>query len=305
MERLQGIEERAFLLYDAVDGGIADFERGGGHVRVPQRQRGMLAALLFVPTPARPATIIGATRGCCPDTTRESRHANEDVQVYAHERNHPRRPWVGVSGEVVAAMDAVGVDGAILVSPLSLYRYDGYALEVRARYPGPGHPLHRHAERQVPSFFTSLPASGSRSQSGIFATGLATPNLLVTTLTLCRPRYDPIFEPSPDSARHISVAADDPTTIHARSAAFVGIPLRTGPHNVMRQIAGRRRHLPIIITSKSWCCDSAGLVRRGRYLTQTRSACINQERDNAIDPVRSGAGSDEYLQQFNQDDGDG
>jgi hypothetical protein len=27
-------------------------------------------------------------------------------------------------GEVVAAMDAVGVDGAILVSPLSLYRYD-------------------------------------------------------------------------------------------------------------------------------------------------------------------------------------
>jgi L-fuconolactonase len=37
----------------------------------------------------------------------------------------------------VAAMDAVGVDGALLVSPFSLYRYDaGYALEVRAKHPG-------------------------------------------------------------------------------------------------------------------------------------------------------------------------
>jgi predicted TIM-barrel fold metal-dependent hydrolase len=43
-----------------------------------------------------------------------------------------------VTGEqMVAAMDAVGVDGAILVSPFSLYRYDAsYALEVGARYPG-------------------------------------------------------------------------------------------------------------------------------------------------------------------------
>jgi L-fuconolactonase len=68
-----------------------------------------------------------------------------DVQVHAYERNHPGRPWAGhiagpasVSGdEMVAAMDAVGVDGAILVSPFSLYRYDAsYALEVGARHPG-------------------------------------------------------------------------------------------------------------------------------------------------------------------------
>ncbi len=68
-----------------------------------------------------------------------------DVQVHAYERNHPARPWVGhiagpasVSGdEMVAAMDAVGVDGAILVSPFSLYRFDAsYALEVCARHPG-------------------------------------------------------------------------------------------------------------------------------------------------------------------------
>jgi predicted TIM-barrel fold metal-dependent hydrolase len=67
-----------------------------------------------------------------------------DAQVHAYERNHPGRPWVGalhgppeVSGDqMVAAMDGVGVDGAILVSPFSLYRYDAsYALEVYARHP--------------------------------------------------------------------------------------------------------------------------------------------------------------------------
>ncbi|MBV9599001.1 MAG: amidohydrolase [Chloroflexi bacterium] len=66
-----------------------------------------------------------------------------DAQVHAYERNHPGRPWVDVlrgppevTGEqMVAAMDAVGVDGAILVSPFSLYRFDAsYALEVRAKY---------------------------------------------------------------------------------------------------------------------------------------------------------------------------
>ena len=66
-----------------------------------------------------------------------------DVQVHAYERNHPSRPWIGhiagpdhVTGdEMAAAMDAVGVNGAILVSPFSLYRYDAsYALEVYAAH---------------------------------------------------------------------------------------------------------------------------------------------------------------------------
>jgi predicted TIM-barrel fold metal-dependent hydrolase len=65
--------------------------------------------------------------------------------VHAYERNHPGRPWAGhlagpasVTGdEMVSAMDAVGVDGALLVSPFSLYRYDAsYALEVYAAHPG-------------------------------------------------------------------------------------------------------------------------------------------------------------------------
>src|SRR3954464_12685794 len=67
-----------------------------------------------------------------------------DAQVHAYERNHPGRPWVGtlagpteVTGDqMVVAMDAVGVDGAILVSPFSMYRYDAsYALEVYAAHP--------------------------------------------------------------------------------------------------------------------------------------------------------------------------
>jgi len=67
-----------------------------------------------------------------------------DSQVHAYERNHPGRPWVGtlqgpaeVTGDhMVAAMDEVGVDGAVLVSPFSMYRYDAsYAREVFAKHP--------------------------------------------------------------------------------------------------------------------------------------------------------------------------
>jgi predicted TIM-barrel fold metal-dependent hydrolase len=68
-----------------------------------------------------------------------------DSQVHAYERNHPGRPWASVlhgpaevtGDQMVAAMDAVGVDGALLVSPFSMYRYDAsYALEVYAAHPG-------------------------------------------------------------------------------------------------------------------------------------------------------------------------
>jgi predicted TIM-barrel fold metal-dependent hydrolase len=39
--------------------------------------------------------------------------------------------------DMVAAMDAVGVDGALLISPFSLYGYDAsYSLEVYAKHPG-------------------------------------------------------------------------------------------------------------------------------------------------------------------------
>jgi L-fuconolactonase len=68
-----------------------------------------------------------------------------DSQVHTYERNHPGRPWAAtlhgpaeVTGdEMVAAMDAVGVDGALLVSPYTMYRYDpSYAVGVYAKHPG-------------------------------------------------------------------------------------------------------------------------------------------------------------------------
>ena len=68
-----------------------------------------------------------------------------DAQVHAYERNHPGRPWAAVlqgppevtGDQMVAAMDAVGVDGAILVSPFAMYRFDAsYATEVRNQHPG-------------------------------------------------------------------------------------------------------------------------------------------------------------------------
>ena len=68
-----------------------------------------------------------------------------DSQVHAYERNHSGRPWNGflegpdeVTGDdMVVAMDAVGVDGALLISPFRLYGYDAsYALEAYAKHPG-------------------------------------------------------------------------------------------------------------------------------------------------------------------------
>jgi predicted TIM-barrel fold metal-dependent hydrolase len=55
-----------------------------------------------------------------------------DSQVHAYEANTPQRPWATVPNwpphvtgeEMLAAMDKVGVDGAIFISAFSLYRYD-------------------------------------------------------------------------------------------------------------------------------------------------------------------------------------
>src|ERR1044072_6489665 len=67
-----------------------------------------------------------------------------DSQVHAYAANTPERPWFRVPNwpahvtgdEMVAAMDKVGIDGAIFVSPFSMYQYDGsYAVEVQKAHP--------------------------------------------------------------------------------------------------------------------------------------------------------------------------
>src|SRR5690349_15997597 len=68
-----------------------------------------------------------------------------DSQVHCYEANTPKRPWATVPNwpahvtgdEMVAAMDKVGVDGAIFISAFSMYRYDAsYAVEVQRKHPG-------------------------------------------------------------------------------------------------------------------------------------------------------------------------
>lgn len=68
-----------------------------------------------------------------------------DSQVHVYEADSPERPWVQkitgpkhVTGEEqIAAMDALGIDGAIIVSTYMTYRFDSsYAELVHARHPG-------------------------------------------------------------------------------------------------------------------------------------------------------------------------
>ena len=67
-----------------------------------------------------------------------------DSQVHAYAANTPTRPWHNVPNwpdhvtgdEMVAAMDKVGVDGAIFISAFTMYRYDAsYAVEVQCTHP--------------------------------------------------------------------------------------------------------------------------------------------------------------------------
>ena len=70
-----------------------------------------------------------------------------DSQVHVYAANTPDRPWAAIpvgwttpsvtGEEMVAAMDKVGVDGAIYVSPFNLYGYDiSYATQVLRDHPG-------------------------------------------------------------------------------------------------------------------------------------------------------------------------
>src|SRR5260221_8329032 len=94
---------------------------------------------------AGPALLRGTHADAQPRPRAASAMTVIDCQVHAYEANTPQRPWFRVPNwpahvtgdEMVAAMDKVGVDGAIFVSPFSMYRYDGsYAVEVQKAHPG-------------------------------------------------------------------------------------------------------------------------------------------------------------------------
>src|ERR1700749_1722492 len=67
-----------------------------------------------------------------------------DSQIHAYEANTPKRPWHSVPNwpdhvtgdEMVAALDKLGIDGAIFISAFGLYQYDAsYAVEVQQKHP--------------------------------------------------------------------------------------------------------------------------------------------------------------------------
>ena len=93
---------------------------------------------------AGPALLHGAHAEAQPRPSGASPTTIIDAQVHAYEANTPKRPWDRVPNwpahvtddEMVAAMDKVGVDGAIYISPFSMYRYDAsYAVEAQRAHP--------------------------------------------------------------------------------------------------------------------------------------------------------------------------
>src|SRR6202047_4636597 len=94
---------------------------------------------------AGPALLRGAQAEAQPRPGGASPKTIIDSQVHAYEATTLERPWFRVPNwpahvtgdEMVAAMDKVGVDGAIFVSPFSMYQYDAsYAVEVQKAHPG-------------------------------------------------------------------------------------------------------------------------------------------------------------------------
>ena len=96
-----------------------------------------------------------------------------DCQVHAYARNTPEHPWRAVltgpdevtGDDMVRAMDANGVDGALLISPYTIYGYDpSYVLSVWDQYPdrfGLIRPFDPRSERVAEEVaeWTSLPGA--------------------------------------------------------------------------------------------------------------------------------------------------
>ena len=93
---------------------------------------------------AGPALLRGTQAGAQPQPKPASPMTIIDSQVHAYAANTPERPWFRVPNwpahvtgdEMVAAMSKVGVDGAIYISPFSMYQYDAsYAVGVQRAHP--------------------------------------------------------------------------------------------------------------------------------------------------------------------------
>lgn len=117
-----------------------------------------------------------------------------DSQIHPYEANTPKRPWHGTpnwppsatADENVAAMDKLGIDGAILISAFSIYRYDAsYAVEAQKAYPDPWASSRRPRLRLARGTFQDVRA---RADAGSIA--LAPPRVRLRRAPRIHPAYD-------------------------------------------------------------------------------------------------------------------
>ncbi len=156
-----------------------------------------------------------------------------DCQVHAYERNHPGRPWLAtltgpdeVTGDqMVAAMDEVGVDGALLVSPFTMYGYDAsYAIEVQKAHPG--------------RFGLIKPVDpGDPAVAETIAEWKATPGTVGVRLMLSRPGV-PTDAADPGLNRVLAAAASHSLPVNL---------MATGRLEQAGQLAARHRETQLVI----------------------------------------------------------
>jgi predicted TIM-barrel fold metal-dependent hydrolase len=118
-----------------------------------------------------------------------------DCQVHCYEADTSTRPWQGhlpgpeeITGHQMAAvMDQLGIDGAILVSPWSLYRFDSsYAEQIQADLPErfalvkPFDPHDPDVENQLSEWATRPGVVGARVMMGAPASTEIDPHGVVT-----------------------------------------------------------------------------------------------------------------------------
>lgn len=142
-----------------------------------------------------------------------------DSQVHAYEANTAARPWHSVPNwpahvtgdEMVAAMDRVGVDGAIFISAFSLYRYDAsYAMEV----------ARAHADRLaiVKPIDAGDPAAGE-----VVAEWKRTPGAVGIRIWMTREHGRAPDDPGIASIMRAAVRHDFPVNIHCWDNLDAGV----------------------------------------------------------------------------------
>ena len=151
-----------------------------------------------------------------------------DAQVHVYEADHPGRPWLGrlpgpdsmTGDEMLAAMDAAGVDQALVVSSWAFYGADAsYAAEVGRAHPdrfrviAPVNPYVSGAVEAVTAWGETSGAVGIRLMPGVIAEFDADDENVRAVVRGAEARGFPICVYSPGRLEHVDrLAALYPST---------------------------------------------------------------------------------------------